>query len=86
MMDRHGIPARAFPPGAKYFAASAQAQNSRARMRGFAAKLGEHRVEHRASDFVAMLGIIQGKVQDIAGPLDHYTDWRMGAGRFNRFR
>ena len=85
VMDRRGVPACALAPRAKDFASRAQAQDTRTRIRCFAPKLREHRVKHRASDFIAMLRIIQREVQDIARPLDYHADWRMRGRRFNRF-
>jgi hypothetical protein len=61
-MDRRGIPARAFASRAENLAARSQAQDSRDGMRCFAAKFGEHRVEHRASNFIAVLGVVQRKI------------------------
>jgi len=86
VMDRRGIPACALAPCAEDFTARSQAQDPRIRMRFLAVKLRKHCVKHRAGDFVAVLEIVQREVQDIAGPLDHHSDWGIGARGFNRFR
>ena len=85
VVDRRGVAARALAPRAENFAARANAQDARAGMRCFAAKLREHRIKHRAGDFIFLLGIIQREIQHIAGPLDHHPDGGIRAGKFSWF-
>jgi len=54
-------------------------------VRRFLAKLSQHGVKHRAGHFVAVFGIVQRKIQDIAGPLDHHAMRAARAGKLNLF-
>jgi hypothetical protein len=69
--DALDVPARALSPGTENLAACPNAQYPRARARRFCPKLGQHRVEHRTGDLVAVFGIVQRKGQDVSLSLDH---------------
>jgi hypothetical protein len=84
-MDRRDVTARALASRAEDLTARSNAQDTRARSRCFRAKLGEHGVEHRAGDLIAVLSVVQRKGQDIAGPLNHQSGRGIRAGEFNRF-
>lgn len=44
-------------------------------MRSLVLKLGQHRVEHPAGDLVAMVGVIEGKRDDIICSLDDQSGY-----------
>src|ERR1700674_2512548 len=71
--DRLDVPARALPPRAEDLATCSNAQYACAGARCFFPKRGQHRVEHRAGDLVAVVGIVQCKGQDVAGQLDRQS-------------
>jgi hypothetical protein len=86
VMDRRGVPPRALASRTENFPARPQTQDPRAGTRCFAAKLGQHRIEHRTSNFVFVLGIVQREVQDIAAPLNRHPDRGIRAGKLSWFR
>ena len=62
VMNRRGVPARALPSCTKDLAACPQAQDTRAGMRCFETKFCEHGIEHCASYFVVVFGIVQSEI------------------------
>jgi hypothetical protein len=79
-MDRANVTARALAPRAKDLAARSNPQDTRARLRCLRAKLGKHSVKHRASNFIAMLDIVQCECQDVVRPLDRHSAYGISAG------
>ena len=68
--DGFGIAGGAFAACAKNFAVGADAQDAGARLRGFGTEFGEHGVEHRAGDFVAVIGIVESEGEDFGGTMN----------------
>jgi len=60
----------AFAAGAENFSVGADAEDASAGLQRFGAKFGEHGVEHGASDFVAVVGIVKGEREDVRGAMD----------------
>jgi hypothetical protein len=77
--DGCGVAAGAFASGAEDGAAGAKAQDAYAWTGGLGTKFPEHGVEHCASNFVAVDGIVQGEGENISRAFDDYAGNCAGA-------